>query len=110
MFILITYDVATSDRAGQKRLRRIARTCEDYGVRVQMSVFECQVGGTEWAKLRGRLLEEINYKQDSLRIYHLGEGTRNKIEHHGTKEPLNLSAPLILWLYPSFSEPKVQIP
>lgn len=96
MFILIAYDVSTTDKAGQKRLRRVARACEDYGVRVQMSVFECQLGKTEWAALRNRLLKEIDPQQDSLRIYHLDEDARDKTEHHGLKEPLDLNAPLIL--------------
>ena len=56
MLILVTYDVSTVQKAGQRRLRRVAQACEDYGVRVQKSVFECQVGQTEWASLRDRLL------------------------------------------------------
>ncbi len=96
MFILIAYDVSTADKSGQKRLRRVARACEDYGVRVQKSLFECQVGKTEWAALRNRLLKEIDSKQDSLRVYHLGEDTRDKTEHHGFNEPVDLNAPLIL--------------
>ena len=92
MFILIAYDVSTVDRLGQKRLRRVARACEDYGVRVQKSLFECQVGKTEWAVLRNRLLKEIDPKQDSLRFYYLDEDTNNETEHHGVMEPLNLNA------------------
>ncbi len=95
MFILIAYDVSTVERDGQKRLRRVARACEDYGVRAQKSLFECQLGKTEWARLKNRLLQEIEPKQDSLRIYHLDENARNKTEHHGRKEPLDLNAPLI---------------
>ncbi len=96
MFILVTYDVSTVDKAGQRRLRRVARACEDYGIRVQKSVFECQVGKTEWAVLRSRLLKEMDPRQDSLRIYHLDEGTKDNTEHHGLKEPPDLNAPLIL--------------
>ena len=96
MFKLIAYDVSTIDKPGQKRLRRVARACEDYGVRVQKSLFECQVGNPEWATLRNRLLQEIDPKQDSLRIYHLDEDARERTEHHGFKEPLDLGAPLIL--------------
>ena len=95
MFILIAYDVSTADRAGQKRLRRVARACGDYGVRVQKSLFECQVGKMEWAALRNRLLKEIDPEQDSLRFYHLGEDTRKETEHHGTNEPVDLSGPLV---------------
>ena len=96
MFVLIAYDVSTIDKPGQRRLRRVARACEDYGVRVQKSLFECQVGKTEWAALRNRLLEEIDPKQDSLRFYYLGEETRKESEHHGVKKPVDLTAPLIL--------------
>jgi len=96
MLILITYDVATVEKAGQRRLRRVAQTCEDYGVRVQKSVFECQVGAKEWVCLRDRLLREINPNEDSLRFYHLDETARAKIEHHGTAKPLDVTEPLIL--------------
>ena len=96
MFVLIAYDVSTTDKPGQKRLRRVARACEDYGVRVQKSLFECQVGKTQWASLRYRLLKEINPAQDSLRFYHLDEDVRNQTEHHGVKEPVDLTGPLVL--------------
>lgn len=96
MFVLITYDVATADREGQKRLRRVAQACEDYGIRVQKSVFECQVGPKEWVQLRHRLLKEIDSSQDSLRFYFLDQTARDRIEHHGVAKPLDLSEPLIL--------------
>lgn len=96
MFILIAYDVSTSDKSGQRRLRRVARACEDYGVRVQKSLFECQVGKTEWAILRDRLLKEIDPGKDSLRFYHLRKDTYKDVEHHGVKEPIDLTDPLIL--------------
>ena len=96
MFILIAYDVSTTDKTGQKRLRRVARACEDYGVRVQKSLFECSVGRTEWAVLKNRLLDEIDPEQDSLRFYHLDEDAKDKTEHHGNIEPVDLSGPLII--------------
>lgn len=96
MLILITYDVSTVQKAGQRRLRRVAQACEDYGTRVQKSVFECQVGKTEWVQLRSRLLGEIDEKEDSLRFYFLDEEARDKIEHHGNKKPIDLTEPLIL--------------
>ena len=43
MYILITYDVDTISETGQKRLRQVAKACQDYGQRVQNSVFECEV-------------------------------------------------------------------
>ena len=96
MLILVTYDVSTVEKAGQKRLRRVAQACEDYGVRVQKSVFECQVGQQEWVVLRHRLLGEIKEGEDSLRFYFLDEKAVQRIEHHGAAKPLDLTEPLIL--------------
>lgn len=96
MLILITYDVSTVEKAGQRRLRRVAQACEDYGTRVQKSVFECQVGKKEWVALRDRLLREIKLEEDSLRFYYLDEKAVERIEHHGADKPLDLSEPLVL--------------
>lgn len=96
MLILITYDVSTVEKTGQRRLRRVAQACEDYGVRVQKSVFECQVGQKEWVMLRHRLLDEIEVTKDSLRFYFLDEKAVQRIEHHGTEKPVDLTEPLIL--------------
>ena len=94
MFVLVAYDVATTDKVGARRLRRVAQACKDYGQRVQNSVFECKVDGKNWIMLRDRLLKEINPKEDSLRFYFLDSDVT--IEHHGTKAPRDLEAPLIL--------------
>jgi len=96
MLILITYDVSTTDKAGQRRLRRVAQACKDYGVRVQKSVFECRVGPAQWASLRHRLLKEIKPEEDSLRFYYLDETAVKRIEHHGAAQPIDLTEPLIL--------------
>ena len=96
MLVLITYDVSTIEKPGLRRLRRIAQACEDYGTRVQKSVFECQVGAREWQLLRHRLLTEMEPAQDSLRFYFLDETAKSRIEHHGAGLPLDLNAPLIL--------------
>ena len=94
MFVLVTYDVSTTTKAGARRLRRVARACKDYGQRVQKSVFECKVEKKDWIVFRGRLLSEIDKAQDSLRFYFLDAGVT--AEHHGIKEPVDLEAPLIL--------------
>ena len=94
MFVLVAYDVATTNRAGERRLRRVAQACKDYGQRVQNSVFECRLGARHWVLLRARLLAEINHDEDSLRFYFLE--TNVVIEHHGAKKPVNLEDPLIL--------------
>jgi CRISPR-associated protein Cas2 len=93
MFVLITYDVATVDKAGARRLRRIAQACKDYGQRVQNSVFECRLEPQHWAVLRARLLDEIKEQEDSLRVYFLDADVVT--EHYGTKKPVDLEAPLI---------------
>ena len=96
MLVLVTYDVSTVEAAGRRRLRRVARACKDYGLRVQKSVFECQVGQKEWAQLRARLLQEMDAEQDSLRFYFLDETAAQRIEHHGNGKPANLNEPLLL--------------
>ncbi|MGK0190696.1 MAG: CRISPR-associated protein Cas2 [Verrucomicrobiales bacterium] len=86
MYILVTYDVATSSDGGTRRLRRVAKTCLDYGQRVQNSVFECEVDPSQMALLRDRLLKEIDRDKDSLRFYFLGRNWHRRVEHHGTNQ------------------------
>lgn len=96
MVVLVTYDIQTLDKAGQRRLRRIAKACENYGQRVQFSVFECSVTPAIWATLRAKLLDAFNPKEDSLRFYFLGEDDMNRAEHHGTKPSIDFDTPLIV--------------
>ena len=96
MLILVTYDVSTVEKEGRRRLRRVAQACKDYGTRVQKSVFECQLGQKEWAQLRGRLLQEMETEQDSLRFYFLDETAVKRTEHHGVAKPVDLTEPLML--------------
>ena len=95
MMVLVSYDVAI-DETGQKRLRRVARACKDYGQRVQFSVFECNVDPAQWTLLRQRLIDEIHTETDSLRFYFLGSSWKNKIEHIGAKKSIDLQGPLIV--------------
>jgi CRISPR-associated protein Cas2 len=92
--LLITYDVSTTTREGERRLRKVARACEDFGQRVQKSVFECRVGPAEWAKFKFRLLKEMNVKEDSIRVYFLDASTR--VEHYGADAPTDLAGPLVI--------------
>ncbi len=96
MVVLVAYDVSTTETAGQRRLRRVAQACQDYGTRVQKSVFECRVGPAEWVSLKARLLREIKQDQDSLRFYFLDETAVERTEHHGVGKPIDLTEPLIL--------------
>ncbi|MCY3744796.1 MAG: CRISPR-associated endonuclease Cas2 [Acidobacteria bacterium] len=96
MLMLVTYDVATQDAAGRRRLRKIARLCQSYGQRVQYSVFECQVDPARWALLRAELIDEMDATQDSLRFYRLGSNWRPRIEHVGVKESYDPDGPLVM--------------
>ncbi len=95
MFVLVSYDVATSDPAGQTRLRRVAKACKNYGQRVQYSVFECIVDPAQWTVLKDKLIKEINPERDSLRFYYLGSNWRRRVEHVGAKEGIDQEGTLI---------------
>jgi CRISPR-associated protein Cas2 len=95
MFVLVTYDVATTTREGRRRLRKAAKACQDFGQRVQNSVFECQVDPTQWAQLKLRLLDLHKPEEDSLRFYFLGSNWRHRVEHHGAKPSQDLEGTLI---------------
>ena len=96
MLVLVTYDVSTSEDGGRKRLRQVARACEDYGQRVQFSVFEIEVDPAQWTRLKARLEGIIRSDMDSLRYYYLGSNWSRRIEHVGAKPAVDLNGPLIL--------------
>lgn len=96
MMVLVAYDVSTSDVGGQRRLRRVARLCEDYGQRVQNSVFECLVDPAQWVVLRAGLMREADPARDSLRFYFLGAEWKRRFEHIGAKVAYDPEGPLIL--------------
>lgn len=87
--ILVTYDVSTEDRAGQRRLRRVAKTCENYGQRVQYSVFECRVNLMQYESLSAELLQIIDENADSLRFYRLQEPLKTNIKEFGKKKAMD---------------------
>ena len=94
--VVVSYDVSTVDSEGQRRLRRVAKACKDFGQRVQFSVFECSVDPAQWTRLRHRLIDEIEPEQDSLRFYFLGANWRNRVEHVGAKKANDPEGPLIV--------------
>ena len=93
--VLVSYDVKTEDSQGQKRLRRIAKQCENWGQRVQYSVFECLVEPAQWTALRASLINIIDDEKDSLRFYFLGANWKNRVEHIGAKEAIDPEGPLV---------------
>lgn len=96
MLMLVTYDVATTDRKGMARLRAVAKACRDHGQRVQYSVFEIEVDPAQWTRLKARLEALIDPATDSLRYYHLGSNWQRKVEHVGAKPAIDLGGTLIV--------------
>ncbi len=96
MMVLVTYDVRTESSAGQRRLRRVAKVCENYGQRVQNSVFECLVDPAQWTELKKRLIDLIERDEDSLRFYFLGKNWKPRVEHVGAKPAYDPEGPLIV--------------
>ena len=96
MLVLVTYDVNTETLEGRRRLRRVAKLCQNYGQRVQYSVFECLVDPAQWATMRQGLVNEIDKATDSLRFYLLGKNWKRRVEHEGAKASYDPEGPLVV--------------
>lgn len=96
MLVLITYDVNTENAAGRSRLRKVAKQCENYGRRVQNSVFECIVDQAQSVMLKALLTDLIDENVDSLRFYYLGNKYQTKVEHIGVDRGIAVDQSLIL--------------
>lgn len=96
MMVVITYDVNTETEAGKKRLRKVAKQCQNYGQRVQNSVFECIVEPALLKQLQDQLEKIIDIQTDSLRYYYLGDEWRRRVVHVGAKKALDLEGSLIV--------------
>ena len=96
MLVLITYDVNTETSQGKTRLRKVAKQCENYGRRVQNSVFECILNQAQCVLLKSTLTDMIDETRDSLRFYYLGNKYQTKVEHVGVERGIAVDQPLIL--------------
>ncbi|BDI06818.1 CRISPR-associated endonuclease Cas2 [Sphaerotilus microaerophilus] len=96
MLVIVCYDVNTEDRAGRRRLRRVAKVCESTGQRVQKSVFECQVNLAQMEQLERRLLAEIDLDSDCLRLYRLADSKGCEVREHGRFRATDFEDPLVL--------------
>jgi CRISPR-associated protein Cas2 len=96
MLVVVAYDVSTESDEGKKRLRHVAKLCEDFGQRVQNSVFECLVDAAQWTVLRSRLVSQIETGEDSLRFYFLGDNWQRRVEQVGAKPSYDPQGPLIV--------------
>ena len=96
MDVLVCYDVSTEDAAGRRRLRQVAKVCIAFGQRVQKSVFECSVNDMQLLLMRSRLLNCIDPKTDSLRVYRLVEPREQHVESYGRDTYVDFEGPLVL--------------
>lgn len=96
MYVLVTYDVSTMNLEGKKRLRHVAKTCLDYGQRVQNSVFEMKVSPAQWTECKAKLEDIIDPGEDSLRFYYLGANWKRRVEHVGAKPGYDVDGALIV--------------
>jgi CRISPR-associated protein Cas2 len=96
MMVLVTYDMGTQSEEGKRRLRHIAKLCQNHGQRVQFSVFECLLEPVLWVEFRAKLLDLIDPSVDSLRFYFLGANWQRRVEHAGAKPGYDPEGPLIL--------------
>ncbi len=92
---MITYDVKTENENGRKRLRKVAKECENYGQRVQNSVFECIMDAAQCRLVKEKLIQIIDNEEDSIRFYYLGNNYKNKVEHYGIKTTVDMEGDLI---------------
>lgn len=96
MWVIVAYDVNTEDRAGQRRLRRVAQICKDHGQRVQKSVFECSVNEAQYEQMKRKLIREMDKAVDNLRIYRLIEPREHFVEAFGVDSFINYEDPFIV--------------
>ena len=96
MVVVVAYDVYTESEEGRRRLRRVAHVCENYGQRVQKSVFECLVDAAQWTAVRAALVSEIEESEDSLRFYFLGGNWKARMEQVGRDRSYDPQGPLIV--------------
>lgn len=94
--VLITYDVETATPNGAKRLRHVAKECQNYGQRVQNSVFECILTEAQFTFLKDKIEQIIDNEKDSIRFYFLGKNWDKRIEFIGKKTSYNISTELII--------------
>jgi CRISPR-associated protein Cas2 len=96
MQVLITYDVSTATPEGERRLRRVAQACVNFGQRVQKSVFECTVSEMQYEALKHKLLTLIDVQVDSLRFYRLATPKEQFCECFGVLRDVDFDGPLVV--------------
>ena len=96
MMVLVSYDVSVTDSKGKSRLRKVAKECQNYGQRVQNSVFEIDTDYGTFLKVKDKLMKLIDEEKDSIRFYYLGNNWQRRVEHFGAKETYDPEGILII--------------
>lgn len=84
MYVIVSYDISEN-----KRRTKIHSLLKSYGQWVQLSVFECDLTTTQYAKLRSRLSKLIEPDEDSIRFYFLCACCQGKVERIGGELPID---------------------
>lgn len=95
MIILCVYDISTENK-GEARLRKVAKYCENVGIRIQNSVFEINCTPAEYTKIKYELSFLIDYDYDAVRFYNFGKDISNKIEIIGLEPKLDINKDFII--------------
>jgi CRISPR-associated protein Cas2 len=96
MQVLVTYDVSTTTPEGERRLRRVAQACVNFGQRVQQSVFECSVNEMQYEAMKQQLLDIMDAREDSLRVYRLAVPKEQFRECFGVQREVDFEGPLVV--------------
>jgi CRISPR-associated protein Cas2 len=90
MFMVISYDIPDD-----RRRARLATLLENYGQRVQYSVFECILTGRQLQELRRRMVPLLSLAEDSVRFYFLPKDVVAEIQVLG-KGQVTRDAPMLM--------------
>ena len=89
MMVLLSYDVSTTSPAGKKRLRKVAKECQNHAQRADLDY-------SSFLKLKEKLMDLIDKEEDSLRFYYLGNNWERRVEHIGAKKTYNPEGVIII--------------
>ena len=96
MLVLVTYGVNVEGSEGKRRLRKAAKICQNFGIRVQKTVFECVVDSVKLLKLKSKLAVVIDTEKDAFAAITLGNAGRRKVLHVGAKPAFDVEDVLII--------------
>jgi len=81
MLVIVSYDIIDD-----KKRTKLAKKLLDYGIRVQYSVFECDLTNEQIKEMKAKALEFVDPEEDSLRIYRICQTCNKRIESFGIKK------------------------